>query len=91
MAGRWKPGPLVRPTEIDGLSDDPLDRETLREVRALLGVSQSGLAEMVGVSLRTVKAWEHPHPDSSEARPCSGPARRLVRLLVRRPELAEEV
>lgn len=52
-----------------------------------MGLTQSVFADKIGVSLRTVKAWEHPDPDNSEARSCTGPARQIIRILALNPDL----
>lgn len=78
-----------RVDDIPGLELDPLPRKALREVRRRLDLSQRAFAAAVGVSLRTVKAWEHPDPNNSEARNCTGSARVLIRLIASRPDLLD--
>lgn len=53
----------------------------LQGMRADAGLSQSGFALVLGLSVRTLQEWEQgrKHP--------SGPARKLIELVGRHPEL----
>jgi DNA-binding transcriptional regulator YiaG len=62
--------------------DKPQPTE-IKVVRRSLGVSQKGLAEIVGASLATVKAWE------SGARRPDGVATKVLRLLGQDHKLAQ--
>ena len=89
--GAWdddEPAPSSPPTRTDGpaLNSDPLTPRELVSARDHLGWSQSQMAAHLGVSLKTVKAWERRKRDS-ESRNCTGSARRLLRLVVGHPEL----
>jgi DNA-binding transcriptional regulator YiaG len=90
VKGTWNVGPLLQPPgpiKVAGINEDPLPRAAIRAVRTQLGLTQSVFADKIGVSLRTVKAWEHPDPDNSEARSCTGPARQIIRILAHNPDL----
>jgi len=75
------------PDWVVGIDDDPLSASTIRAVRHEYGWTQQDLADRVDVSLRTVKAWEHPDPSNSESRNCRGPARKLIQLLAQQGSL----
>lgn len=53
----------------------PVDRNEVRATRKALAATQRAFAEIVGVSLETVKAWE------AGKRIPEGPASKLIRLL----------
>ena len=57
----------------------------LQGMRADAGLSQSGFARVLGLSVRTLQEWEQgrKHP--------SGPARKLIELVGRHPELLAEL
>lgn len=57
--------------------------DDVARIRAVLNLSQRGLAAALGVSVRTVEAWE------VGKNPPSGPASHLLYLLEQEPELAE--
>lgn len=57
-----------------------------RAARAALERTQTALAELLGVTSRTVQRWER---DGTE--PAAEPAARLLRLLASRPELVDTV
>jgi DNA-binding transcriptional regulator YiaG len=57
----------------------------IKTVRKTLGVSQKNLAEIVGASLATVKAWE------SGARRPDGVATKVLRLLGQDPKMARRL
>lgn len=63
-------------------NEDPLGPKTLFKIREFLGVTQDEFAELVGSSLRAVKAWER-HKRDHEARNCTGTARKFILHLVR--------
>jgi putative transcriptional regulator len=42
----------------DELSYDMMDKESIKELRRKLGLSQEGLARKLGVSVITVRRWE---------------------------------
>jgi len=79
--------PSAAPDHLHGIDEDPLSGDTIRAVRHEYGWTQTDFAELVDVSLRTVKAWEHPDPDNSESRNCTGPARKLIQVLARKGKL----
>ncbi len=58
-----------------------LVREDVRRIRCNLNLSQEELSQLLDVSPDTVKKWE------SGARKCSGPARLLMQLLNRSPNV----
>ena len=55
----------------------PAKPSEIKETRKKLEVTQQGLANIVGVSLQTVKAWE------TGARNPDGPASKIIRILSR--------
>jgi DNA-binding transcriptional regulator YiaG len=60
----------------------PAKPAEVKEVRKKLAVTQQDFADIVGVSLQTIKAWETGlrHPD--------GPASKLMRILQKDPKFA---
>ena len=60
----------------------PVDRKEVRATRKALAATQRAFAEIVGVSLETVKAWE------AGKRIPEGPASKLIRLLKQDHKLA---
>lgn len=56
------------------------DAERVRALRRRLDLSQSVFAQVLGVSDKTVKAWEQGHPPTS-------PMRRLLEIAEEHPEL----
>lgn len=77
-----EPSESSRPRiELDW-EEDPLSPNTLRDIRDFFGDTQEAFADRMGASLRSVKAWERRKRDS-EARNCSGPARKFILHLVR--------
>ena len=64
------------PVFVDA-SNNPLDyADGLRKIRRTLKLSTDELAEIAGVSRRTVEGWE-------QGRPISGPAMRLIENFLR--------
>lgn len=66
---------------VDPLKD--FDRTDIKNIRATLGVSQSIFANIMGVSTKTIEAWEggRNKPD--------GAARRLLALIQDDPKITE--
>jgi DNA-binding transcriptional regulator YiaG len=95
--GKWDFGPFGNPgpraaaarVAIAGLDDDPLPQTAIRAVRDERALTQAELASLLGVSLRTVKAWEHTDRNNAEARNCTGAARKLLVLLARHDDVLE--
>jgi putative transcriptional regulator len=61
---------------------EPASKSEIRAIRKALAVTQWTFAQLVGVSLETVKAWE------AGKRVPEGPASKLMRLLMKRPSIA---
>ena len=59
--------------------------EALRGLRRHMNVTQARLAHALGVKLATYRQWE------TQRRKLTGPSRALVRLVLRRPELVQEL
>ena len=57
------------------------DKEDIQEVRQGFNASQSEFAQFMGVSINTLQNWEQ-----GRRRP-TGPARMLLRIVVRKPEI----
>ena len=72
---------MARPLESSNLNAAAL----LQGIRASAGLSQSGFARALGLSVRTLQEWEQgrKHP--------SGPAQKLIELVGRHPELLDEL
>lgn len=69
------------------LSVEPLPEisaEEIRTVRCNAGLTQSGFAAVLGVSAKTVEAWE-----AGTNRPI-GPARRIISLIQTDPQFIEK-
>lgn len=66
-------------------SGNPKIAALLQGIRADAGLSQSGFARVLGLSVRTLQEWEQgrKHP--------SGPAQKLIELVGRHPELLVEL
>jgi putative transcriptional regulator len=58
----------------------PFDAERVRALRRRLDLSQSVFAQVLGVSDKTVKAWEQGHPPTT-------PMRRLLEIAEEHPDL----
>jgi putative transcriptional regulator len=60
----------------------PAKPAEVKEARKHLEITQQGFADVIGVSLQTIKAWETGirHPD--------GPASKIIRILKRNPKFA---
>lgn len=79
---RW-----LRTAEVSGKYVEPLCRyrpEEIREIRCGLGMTQALFAGFMGVSTKTVEAWE-----SGRNSP-EGPARRILAMVQRDPQLPEK-
>lgn len=59
--------------------------ETIKELRENIGTTQAGLADLVGVSKRTVEAWE-----SNRTEP-NRPTQKLLTLLMRDKSLVKKL
>lgn len=59
--------------------------KTIKELRKNINVSQSGLANLIGVSTRTVKAWE-----TNQSKP-RRPVQKLLTLLTKKPSLVNDL
>ena len=61
------------------------DKEDIQEVRHGFNASQSEFAQFMGVSINTLQNWEQGrrHP--------TGPAKMLLRIVVRKPEIFTEM
>lgn len=72
---------MARPLESGGIDVAAL----LQGIRAGTGLSQSGFARALGLSVRTLQEWEQgrKHP--------SGPAQKLIELVGRHPQLLAEL
>ena len=72
---------MARPLESGGIDVAAL----LQSIRAGAGLSQSGFARALGLSVRTLQEWEQgrKHP--------SGPAQKLIELVSRHPQLLAEL
>jgi len=70
--------PTLDPDPAPDLSADPLMPKQVRQARRFLGLTQAQFADELGVSLRTVKAWEHHDRNFADSRNCTGPARKLL-------------
>lgn len=57
----------------------------VKEIRARLRLSQTAFAGLIGVSLRTVQDWEQGRREPS------GPAKMLLRVAVRHPDILTEL
>lgn len=57
----------------------------LQGLRADAGLSQSGFARVLGLSVRTLQEWEQGRKQPS------GPAQKLIELVSRHPELLAEL
>lgn len=55
------------------------------EARTVLGVSQSQFAEMLGISIRTLQAWEQGR------RKPSGAAKKLLDIAIKHPDVLREL
>ena len=77
--GKWLAG---KPSAYRKIPVAPVSVAEVREARRALGLSQERFAAVLGVSPVTVRFWENGqrHPD--------GLARKVLRLLARRPDLA---
>ena len=61
------------------------DKEDIQEVRQGFNASQSEFAQVMGVSINTLQNWEQ-----GRRRP-TGPAKVLLRIVVRKPEIFTEM
>jgi len=61
---------------------DSIEGPEIKEARHRLGVSQATLAAIIGVSKKTVEAWEAGSAPSK-------PAPRIIQLLTIKPELMQ--
>lgn len=59
--------------------------DEIKATRERIGISQSAFAAMLNVSIRTLQAWEQGR------RQPTGPARSLLALAARKPEVMHEV
>ena len=87
--GKWTTWNTIRLQEEEedlgfDLTQDPLPPETIREVRKSLDMSRDEFADILGVTTRTVLAWEKLNRDQ-ESRNCTGAARKLLITFVRHP------
>ncbi len=76
-AGKFLRGEEVRGLTLHTVSIRPLEAKSsneLREIREKLHLSQGALAEILGVSRKTIEAWEH-------SGAVSKPALRILQLL----------
>lgn len=58
---------------------------TIRSLRHQIGITQAGLANLVGVSKRTVEAWESDRSEPNKS------ARKLLTLLMQDNSLADKL
>jgi len=76
-------------TRKDGIIEKdeiiPADRTLVAEARSKTGLSQEKFAELLGISPRTLRDWEHGR------RSPSGAARTLLRIAAKHPEVLREV
>ena len=73
--------PMTERTILRFKEPEKFDSEKIKEIRHNLHLSQSGLADLLGTSVKTVQAWE----GSRENAP-KGPAARLLSLLKSNPD-----
>jgi len=59
----------------------------VREIRQRLDLSRADFADLIDVSVATVRAWE----ETGNPRGCSGPARLLLLLLERAPDILAQL
>ena len=82
-AGKFLRGEPVEGLTLHTVSIAPveeLEGKDLKRIRAKYGLSQGALAEIVGVSRKTVEAWEH---DGTASKPVS----RILQLIEAQPQL----
>lgn len=80
-----KAGQFGRTTRISNIAKSSTNQSAITQTRQKAGLSQSQFANMLGVSVETLQAWEQGdyHPDGS--------ANVLLKLLDKRPELIAEL
>lgn len=83
-AGRPVPSPSPYSGCVSVARPPGYDANRIREIRRNFDVSQRVFAEMLNVSLATVRAWEQ------GARTPDGAATRLLSIAERRPEIIRE-
>jgi putative transcriptional regulator len=79
-----RPIPLPRFSALNAFSPPAYDAERIRQIRNRLGILESEFAEILNVSLETVRAWEQ------GLRSPNGAALRLLDLAERHPEVLTE-
>ncbi len=82
-AGKFLRGEEIPEITFHTVSIKPLEEKTgkdLKKIRERFGLSQGALAEIVGVSRKTVEAWEHGGVSSK-------PVARLLQLIEAEPKI----
>lgn len=82
--GRGLPSPLPRFSALNPYVPPAFDAERIRRIRKRLSILDSEFAELLNVSLDTVRAWEQ------GSRTPNGAAARLLDLAERHPDLLTE-
>ena len=83
MAEGKETGAIVHRRTVADL--DTFTPQQIKAVRAGIGMTQKTFAACIGVSVKSIEAWEggRSHPD--------GPARRILGLMKANPRFAEEM
>ena len=82
-AGKFLRGENVPGLTLHTVSIKPLEEKTvkdLKKIREKFGLSQGALAEIVGVSRKTVESWEHDGVSSK-------PVARILQLIEAEPRI----